>query len=87
MSRSAVWPILSLSALCTVASADEVASASGEPRRLDVQVEQPRGPEEPARVKTSVGTFEVSEKNAELLRKMIAGEKVPVQFYAGADTK
>jgi antitoxin (DNA-binding transcriptional repressor) of toxin-antitoxin stability system len=37
------------------------------------------------RVETTVGVFEVNAKNADLLRRMIAGEKVPVQFYAGAD--
>ena len=85
MSRYAVWPILSLSALSTVASGEEVASPRREPVMRDVRVEIPRVPEEPARVETTVGTFEVSVKNADLLRRMIAGEKVPVQFYAGAD--
>jgi hypothetical protein len=85
MSRYAVWPILSLSALCSAASAEEPGSAPRGPSRRDVRVEQPRTPEEPARVETTVGTFEVNVKNAELLGRMIAGEKVPVQFYAGTD--
>ena len=86
MSRHAVWPILSLSTLCTVASGAERVTAPAEKTRQGVvRVEEPPTPPEPVRVKTTVGTFEVNPKNAELLRKMIAGEKVPVQFYAGAD--
>ena len=85
MSRHAVWPILSLSALGTVASAEEPSSTRTEPTQLEVRLQEPGAPEELARVETTVGTFEVNVKNAELLRKMIAGEKVPVQFYAGAD--
>lgn len=85
MSRHAVWPILSLSALGTMAWGAEPVSTHTESTRREVRIEEPRTPEEPARVETTVGTFEVSVKNAELLRKLIAGEKVPVQFYAGAD--
>jgi hypothetical protein len=78
MSRFAVWPILSVSAVCALGCGEERAAP-------DVRVERPLAPDEPARVRTSVGTFEVNEKNAELLRQLIAGESVPVQFYAGAD--
>ena len=85
MSRHAVWPILSLSTLGTVAWGAEPVSARTESPRREARVEQPRAPDENARLETAVGTFEVNVKNVELLRKLIAGEKVPVQFYAGAD--
>ena len=78
MSRHAVWPILSVSACLTLACIEDRAAR-------DVRVERPSAPDEPARVTTAVGTFEVNEKNAELLRQLIAGESVSVQFYAGAD--
>jgi hypothetical protein len=78
MPLRAVWPILCGSVLWG-------AACGGERFYRDVRIEPPRAPEEPARVKTAIGTFEVNEKNAELLRRMIAGESVPVQFYAGGD--
>ena len=40
------------------------------------------GDGERVRLETSVGAFEVQEKNAELLRRMLAGEPVDVHFYA-----
>ena len=86
MSHHAVWPILSLSTLCTVAwGAERVTARPAQPRPEVVRVEEPRTPPETVRVETTVGVFEVNAKNADLLRRMIAGEKVPVQFYAGAD--
>jgi hypothetical protein len=78
MPLRAVWPILCVCVLWSAACGDERFSR-------DVRVEPPRAAEEPARVKTAIGTFEVNEKKAELLRQVIAGESVPVQFYAGAD--
>jgi hypothetical protein len=78
MSRPAVWPILSLSAFLSGACMDDGAAP-------DVRVERPTSPDEPARVRATVGTFEVNENNAELLRQVLAGESVPVQFYAGGD--
>ncbi len=39
---------------------------------------------ERVRLQTSVGSFEVQEKNAELLRRMLAGEPSEVEFYAGS---
>jgi hypothetical protein len=35
------------------------------------------------RVRTTVGSFEIQARNADLLRRMLAGEAVDVQFYAG----
>lgn len=50
----------------------------------EVKVEQPSQDGAPARVQTKVGTFEVQPKNADLLRRMLAGEPVNVEFYAGS---
>lgn len=57
------------------------------PEASKVQVEAPREAGEPAKVKTRVGTFEVSPKNADLLERVLAGDKAAsgVIYAGGAD--
>ena len=49
----------------------------------EVIVQEPATADAPARLSTTVGTFEVREKNAELLRQVLAGEPTDVTIYAG----
>ncbi len=49
----------------------------------EVIVQAPAEPGAPARLSTDVGSFEVREKNVELLRQVLAGEPSDVTIYAG----
>lgn len=54
-------------------------------QKREVKVKPPREVGGPARVETTVGTFEVSPKNVDLFREVLAGKPGSPVLYAGED--